>query len=373
MYPIFALLIFICLLVLQGAWGNNTETEKGNNSSLVSFAILQRNGGRVSWSHALNLIAFDKAGKDGYFDVYTIYPDGCELRCLTRTRKKHLPQSNNGQPAWHPAGDYIVFQAQDPSLKGFSGRRAEFEKYLTSPGIGINNNLWLMTADGSKFWQLTSVEDHHGVLHPHFSPDGTMLLWSEIISADLDRIGRWAIKLADFAIVDGKPRLSNIQTLQPRSLQFYETHGFSPDGKKIIFSGIEEGKYYYDMEIYLMDLFTVRVTRLTYNYEWDEHAHFTPDGQHIVWVSSKDIPQRKRNPILSSPKLEYWVMNPDGSGKRRLTYFNDPFAAEYMSGGAGVADFDWGLDGKTIVAKMRKGRRPSKELTVLMEFDLESY
>ena len=34
----------------------------------VTFKLNQR--GRVDWSHANNLIAFDKRGKDKYYDVY---------------------------------------------------------------------------------------------------------------------------------------------------------------------------------------------------------------------------------------------------------------------------------------------------------------
>lgn len=37
----------------------------------------------MAWSQARNLIALDKAGDDGSFDVYTMRPDGTDLRCLT--------------------------------------------------------------------------------------------------------------------------------------------------------------------------------------------------------------------------------------------------------------------------------------------------
>jgi hypothetical protein len=64
-------------------------------------------------------------------------------------------------------------------------------------------------------------------------------------------------------------------------------------------------------------------------------------------------------------------MNADGSGKRRLSGFNDPGAPEYIDteGGIGLGDFDMGPDGTTIVAKMRRGQK--EELTVLIEFNLE--
>jgi len=341
-------------------------------STVVHFTVLQEQGGRVGWLHSQDLLAFDSAGEDGYADVYASHVDGSDLHCLTCGRED-VPQLHNGNPAWHPSGEYLVFQAQDPALGLPSGAWVNF---VTSPGISINNNLWLMTADGSQFWQLTQVEERHGTLHPHFSPDGTKLLWSEIISPDMDKIGRWAIRLADFSVKDGEPQLANIQTLQPGNLQLYEMHGFSPDGQTIIFSGVEEGEYYYDMEIYTMELATGQVNRLTENDEWDEHAHFTPDGRYIVWVSSEGIPQPKGDSLVHTvrnpPKFEYWIMCPDGSDKRRLSGFNHPTAPEYwpVPGGIGLGDFDFGPDGETIAAKMR--HEHGQELLALIEFDFQA-
>lgn len=110
---------------------------------------------------------------------------------------------------------------------------------------------------------------------------------TQIISPQLDRLGRWAIEIADFSVEQGKPALPNIETLRPGDLQVYETHGFSPDGRSILFSGIPEGGTYYDFEIYLFDLATRRLSRLTENHEWDEQAHFRPDGTLILYGSTE--------------------------------------------------------------------------------------
>jgi len=327
-------------------------------SNIASFKILTDPGGRVSWLHSENLIAFDRVGNDSYFDVYVMNPDGSDSRCLT-CEKSSVPQLHDGNPSWHPSGGYMVFQAQDPALEGVAeGVRGD---YFASPGIGINNNLWITNADGTKFWQLTHVSARQGTLHPQFSPDGKKLLWSDVERPGGSLGGWWVMKLADFSIVKGVPQISNVRILAPLTLQLYETHGFSPDGKSILFSGIEGGGFYYDFEIYVMDLETGETTRLIDNDEWDEHAHFTPDGTNIIWTSSEGTPQKKstswdqmrENPLL----LEYWVMNPDGSGKRRLSGFNDPASPDYMNwkGGVGLGDFDFSPDGKSIVAKMRKG------------------
>jgi Tol biopolymer transport system component len=46
---------------------------------------------------------------------------------------------------------------------------------------------------------------------------------------------------------------------------------------------------------------------------------------------------------------ELWLMNSNGAGKRRLTYFNDNGYAESLNGKrAIVSDLTWSPDGKTI-------------------------
>lgn len=349
------------------------EEETGEHSTVETIELLQDPGGRVSWLHSGNVIAFDKKGKDRRFDVYVMQLDGSHVQCLTCDTQ--VPQLNNGNPVWHPSGSYIVFQAQDPALQVPSTPLADF---FTTPGIGINNNLWIMTADGSTCWQLTHVKDRHGTLHPQFSPDGKKLLWSEVTNPS-GKTYLWAVKLADFTVEGGEPRLTNVQTLQPLDLQLYETHGFSPDGTKILFSGVEKGEYYYDMEICLFDMVNGETVRLTDNDEWDEHAHFTPDGKSIIWVSSEGIPQVKgdswEDTLTSPPRLDYWIMNADGSNKRRLTWFNDNDSntPAFMSAEDGICfgDFDIGPDGKTIVAKVQLGEEG--EIIVLITFNVDAF
>lgn len=325
------------------------------------IVTLEPNGGRVSWSTDGRIIAYDSAGDDGYFDIWTMTADGSDSTCLT-CNSSQVSGKNAGNPAWHPSGDYLVFQAQDPSLT-FSSYYEGIEDSVATPGLGINNNIWIMDTEGANYWQISDIESRYGVLHPHFSHDGTMLQWSEIVQINTgEQIGGyWAIKLADIDFVDGEPEISNIQTFTPGDQSFYETHGFSHDDNEILYSAYPKGEYFFSLEIYMLNLNSMEVTQLTDNTEWDEHAHFSPDGTKIIWSSSADIEQEKsytlRELLQNALSLDLWIMNADGSEKRRLTYCNEKKAPEYIrsSRGVGFGDGSWNPDGAEYAVKLRPG------------------
>jgi Tol biopolymer transport system component len=365
--------LVIILVLISACTHDENGTNNGNDPKeykIKSIYTIRESGGRVSWSHSNNLIAFDCTNSDGYAGVYLMQPDGSNETCLT-CGKEEVPQMNNGNPEWHPSGDYIVFQAQDPDLSKPPNTPDNIYRYLTSPGVGINNNIWIMTADGSKFWQLTHVKDLHGALHPHFSRDGAKLVWSELIEP-IKGIGQWEIKIADFIISNGIPTLKNIQSIKPLNLQLFELDDFTLDNKKILFSGSPQGGYYYDLEKYIYNLETGQTTKLTNNNEWDEQAHFINNDLQFVWVSSIDNPQLKPENLLGTiknpPLLDYWIMNSDGTGLKRITGFNDPTSEDYITseGGIGLGDFAISEDGKTIIGKMRRDRQ---DIIIIIEFE----
>ena len=64
-------------------------------------------------------------------------------------------------------------------------------------------------------------------------------------------------------------------------------------------------------------------------------------------MTSKAQPYKLRADDL---KTDYWLMNPDGSNKRRLTYFNQPGHPHYMKEGVAAADGAWSPDGRRYLA-----------------------
>ena len=304
-------------------------------SPLESIEILTDDGGRVDWSENKNLIAFDRRGADGFYDVHTMNPDGTDEQCLT-CNLKDLPKKHTGNPAWHPSGNYSVVQSQK--------RFQIFSSYWSEPGRGFNNDLWLISGDGKNTYKLRTVNRRMGVLHPHFSHDGSKLFWSEKTGSTT-----WALKLAGFVADASGPRLENIKTYTPGAGLFYESHEFSNDDRGVLFSGNLDGQDLSGIDIHIMDIETERLVNLTSSpEEWDEHAQYTRSGEKIIWMSSKGC---NCNPkILKELRTDIWIMNADGSGKTRLTYFNEPGHEEYIVDGIVVGDMSFSPDGKKLVA-----------------------
>jgi TolB protein len=92
------------------------------------------------WSPRGDRIAFCSM-RDGDFDIYTVRPDGTEVRKLTNSH------GNDSHPTWSPDGNWIVFGS---SRQGFKD-----EGMLNEGGPQPNGELFVMRADGSEVSQLT--------------------------------------------------------------------------------------------------------------------------------------------------------------------------------------------------------------------------
>lgn len=285
--------------------------------------LLTGNGGRVDWCQQNQLLAVDRIDARGFTRIWSMDKDGNSLKCLS-CMTATLPQEHQGNPSWHPSGRFIVFQAVDPKIASRGMSKTMLYKIYTSPGAGVNNNIWIMTADGQRAWQITKLGKGGGVLHPHFSSDGSKILWAERVNNE-QGIGRWVMKLGTFEESNGEPFVRNIETLAPGDLLFYETHGFSPDGSRIIFTGMPSHGLCADFDIYTYDPKTKSLTCLTDPKlrQWDEHAHYTPDGKRIVWMSSMGNPQAPKRLNQITVKTDFWIMNADGSNKKQISFFND--------------------------------------------------
>jgi Tol biopolymer transport system component len=313
--------------------------------------------------------------------------DGSGVHCLT-CDSSDLPKGNRGNPAWHPSGKYIAFQAaQEISARalnragggrlgrrggraGGGGANAGLLEFFTRPGAGWLNDLWVMDAAGTHFWRMKSVGLGGGVLHPQFSPDGNNLFWAERLGKGKTSMGEWNLNVADF-IVDGPtPRIANIRSYKPGKRQgFYESHSVFPHSHKLLFTANPEEGPENGFDIYTYDPNTRELVNLTKTPEvWDEHAHVSPSGKHIVWMSSQGFGLPAGKSEMLGLQTEYWIMNPDGSGKEQITHFNTPGVKRSGNQGGAAADIAWSPDGTRAAGFFQMDARAGTGRIYLIEF-----
>ncbi|MDD5038982.1 MAG: hypothetical protein PHN78_06665, partial [Dehalococcoidales bacterium] len=139
----------------------SSDTYAGRPIKSISTLIDSR-AKTLDWCAFNNMIAFEQYGMDGYVDIHILDPNTGRKSSFTDGNRL-CPQKSNGNAAWHPSGEYIVFTAEKESNPTSLRREA-------IPGSGYNCDLWLAKVDGSVFWTLTDYPIYtRAVIHPHFS------------------------------------------------------------------------------------------------------------------------------------------------------------------------------------------------------------
>lgn len=125
---------------------------------------------------------------------------------------------------------------------------------------------------------------------PAFSPSGDQIAFVSNVDGD-DELFLYNI------------RTKEIEKLTNNKAQDFAP-SFSPDGKEIVFVSNMHDPYKW--EIYKLDVANKRIKRLTNNKYWDGFAKFSADGQYIVFSS-------KRNGTE-----DIYIMNSNGGGESVL-------------------------------------------------------
>lgn len=295
----------------------------------------------IAWSSDGKSLIVDRQGINQFYQVFVVplAADGERNSAVTANRSSSS-RSHNGNASWHPDNQHIIF----------CGQNADSSEFTRSvPSYGLQCNLWLTTSTGSRFWQLThmltSFNSPKGVSMPRFSPDGKLLFWTGCLGATTRGSiwGERALFLADFSFAGDRPQLTNQQNFQPGTQHdFYESYGFSPDGKSLLFAGnMTPDQQWFGMDICMMELASVYPSQAKMTpvmltntpYVWDRYASFSPNGKKIIWSSSEGntvpylgIGGARWQQFMQS---DLWIMNSDGKEKRRLTGFNNRRAPEY--------------------------------------------
>jgi TolB protein len=213
-----------------------------------------------------------------------------------RSQVIHEEKSRNVLAAqWSPRGDKIIF-----SIGAFGAFFDGFHEVFLKPADRAEGGaqIAIVNPDGRGFKELTTGSANNAF--PSFAPDGKRLVFRTF---DADGYGLRILNLETKAVTALTGEYDNFPLWSPR-------------GDLIMFSRLVDGAY----EIYTINPDGTSLKRLTSTHGNDAHMTWSPDGEHIAFVSSRmgfkdevvytDAPQ---------PYGELFVMRYDGTRVEQLT------------------------------------------------------
>lgn len=179
-----------------------------------------------------------------------------------------VPYSIQG-PNWSKDGKTIYFNDSKGLLQKFdlAARQASI---INTGDVKKNNNDHVLSFDGAWFGLSSSVKELGGSI------------------------------IYTVPVTGGVPK-----QVTPKGPSYL--HGWSPDGKSLVFCGERNGEF----DVYKIPAAGGQEQRLTNTKGLDDGPEYTPDGKYIYFNS------------VRSGAMQIWRMQPDGSGQEQVT--NDEF------------------------------------------------
>jgi len=239
-------------------------------------------------------------------------PAGPELR---DSRERHFAElrqltfgGENAEAYWSFRGDELIFQSTRPPYACDQIFRMRADQpgppLLVSTGKGRTTCSYFFPGDARILFSST----HHVSEACPPAPDRSQgYVWP------LDEYDVWTARAdgSDLVRLTETPGYDAETTVCPR------------DGS-LVFTSVRDG----DLELYRADRDGKNVRRLTQSPGYDGGAFFSPDCSKIVWRASRPRPGRELDDyrgllekrLVRPTRLELWVMDPDGTNARQITY-----------------------------------------------------
>ncbi len=294
-------LIFLLSLMLSCSVFD-ADGPDGKDPCLLCFGNFFVIDSEPAWSPDGNTIAYVGADSAGELGIYLINPDGTD---------KYLFHSGNvGFPSWSPDNNWLVFHENAQIYKKhlvtdslvqltFEGRNffpawSPDGKWIAYDSNNDSPNgqsfICKMKNDGSQKLRIVFTPEQGEARMPSWSLDSKKIVHIQYL------VGVYSSEIFSVNSDGSNP----IRLIENEATDYYPK--YSPDGRRLLFTS---QPYASQTNIYLMDLHDKGIKQLTteggYSNDW------SPDGEWVVFTETSDTGR-------------LWLMKPDGSEKRQLTF-----------------------------------------------------
>ncbi len=328
--------------------------------SVQQVTLVQESGARAQFSVQGDRLLFERPSHDGFQRIWTMRRDGTFERCLT-CDSPDFQRQHTGAAKWHPSGELIAFLVEKP-LESNRRRTANSDfrptPFLSIPGRNRGSDLWLASADGRRFWNLTNTANRGGSpVHTFaFSHEGGHLAWTQREASAAGSVwGSWVLQVGRFRFARATPKLAKVTQHRPTGPGFVAVTGFAPDDLAIDLSATSrqppstiEGQdlFRYRLDSKELAPWTESATA------WDGYLAFSPTEDIAVFATTDGFPafaplERETPSFL--PRTELWVANVAGDLLAPLTGFNDPLSTHYLGEAVHVGPAAWTPEGDEIL------------------------
>jgi TolB protein len=199
------------------------------------------------------------------YDIYTVRPDGSDLRRLTRT------PGYDAEGTLSPDGRTIVFT---------STRDGDLEIYtMRTDGTRVRRLTHVLGYDGGPFWSHDGRHIVYRAYHPAAGSEEASD-YRALLAQHLVRPTHMDLWVMD---ADGGHQ-RRITDLGGASFAPY----FTPDDRRVIFASNYRDPTSEDFDLYLVSLDGSGLERVTTYAGFDAFPEFSPDGRKLVWASNRN-------------------------------------------------------------------------------------